>query len=261
MSTVSVAEGVRIGRGQPLVLIAGPCVVEDDEVMFAAADRLVALAAAQRMPLIFKSSYEKDNRTIAEAYRGPGLVRGLACLAALKDRFGCPLLTDVHRPSDVAAAAQVVDVLQVPALLCRQTSLLEAVGAAGRVVNLKKGQFLSPVGLAGSIGKLRGAGAQQVLVTERGNSFGYDRLVCDLAGLGELRALGCPVVLDAGHASNAPSEIIPLACAGVAAGADALFVECHPDPANARSDDRRMLSLDQLEALLPRLLRIAEAVR
>ncbi|MBK8481415.1 MAG: 3-deoxy-8-phosphooctulonate synthase [Proteobacteria bacterium] len=261
MSTVSVAAGVTIGRGQPLALIAGLCVVESDDVMFVAAERLVAMAAARRLPLIFKSSYEKDNRTIGEAYRGPGLERGLASLAAIKARFGCPLLTDVHRPSDVPAAAQVVEVLQVPALLCRQTSLLEAVGAAGRVVNLKKGQFMSPVGLAGSVGKLRGAGAQAVLVTERGSSFGYDRLVCDLAGLGELQALGCPVVVDAGHASNQPSEIAPLACAGVAAGADALFVECHPDPANARSDDRRMLSLDQLEALLPRIVRIAEALR
>jgi 2-dehydro-3-deoxyphosphooctonate aldolase (KDO 8-P synthase) len=188
-------------------------------------------------------------------------IEGLEILAAVKDQCGCAVLTDVHRIADIAATAQIVDVLQVPAFLSRQTSLLEAVGRTDRALNLKKGQFMSPQEMAGALAKVRGVGGDRVIVTERGTTFGYDRLVCDLTAVPRMQVYGCPVAVDAGHASNQPSDITVLAYAGVAAGADALYLECHPDPANARCDERRMLSLAQLEELLPRLVRIAEAVR
>lgn len=260
MSVVKL-EQLSLGAGQPLALIAGPCVAESEDLLLTTAAALVELTQRHGVGLVFKSSYEKDNRTVPEAFRGPGLEAGLASLAAVKARFGCPVLTDVHRTSDVALAAEVVDILQVPALLCRQTSLLEAVGRAGCAVNVKKGPFMSPRAMAGAVAKVRGAGGTRVMLTERGTTFGYDRLVCDVTAVPDMQALGVPVVFDAGHASNAPSEIQTLACAGVAAGADAIYIECHPDPANALSDDKRMLSLRQLDGLLPKLVRIAHTLR
>lgn len=243
-----------------LVLISGPCVVEDPETMRRAAGELSEICAAAGASLVFKSSYEKDNRTDAGAHRGPGLEAGLELLAGLKRELGLALCTDVHRVEDVRAAAEVVDLVQVPALLCRQTSLLEAVGACGRPVNLKKGQFASARVMAGAVDKVRGAGGRSVLITERGSSFG-DRLVCDLPGVAALRALGCPVVIDAGHAANAPAEIPLLARAGVAVGADAVFIEAHPDPVRARCDGGRMLSLGELSRLLPSLVRLFAVAR
>jgi len=261
MTVVEISDRVRVGAGQPLVLIAGPCVVESEAVMTEAAEGIMRVAEAQGVGLVFKSSYEKDNRSVPDAYRGPGLEAGLQQLVALKQRFGFPVLTDVHRISDVAAAAGAVDVLQVPAFLCRQTSLLEAVGRAECAINLKKGQFMSPEAMAGTLAKVRAVGGTRVLLTERGTSFGYDRLVCDMCAVAQMQQLGCPVAVDAGHAANRREDIAALACAGVAAGADALFVECHPDPANALSDDKRMLSIEELAVLLPRLIKIAQAVR
>ncbi|MCK5796799.1 MAG: 3-deoxy-8-phosphooctulonate synthase [Deltaproteobacteria bacterium] len=256
-----VAPGITVGAGRPLALIAGPCVLEDDATVFMTADRLVRLAARHEVPLIFKSSFEKDNRTRGDAFRGPGLAEGLALFEALHARFDMPILTDVHREEDVPAVAAVVDVLQVPAFLCRQTRLLEAIGRTGKPVNVKKGQWLSPVAMAGTRDKLRSSGTRRILLTERGSAFGPERLVCDMSSIATLRGLGCPAVFDAGHASNRREEIPILARAGVAAGADALFVEVHPDPQRARCDGPRMLDLDELEALLPLILEIAAIVR
>ena len=279
--TVSVRVGsVAVGHGHPLALIAGPCVVEDPETMDRTAEALVEACRLAGVGLIFKSSYEKDNRTEASAFRGPGLEAGLELLAGLGRRFGLPLTSDVHRVGDIAAAASVLDLIQIPALLCRQTSLLEAAGRAGRPVNIKKGQFLAPEAMAGAVDKVRqgramaGAadkvgpdGAEDradgaaVLLTERGSCFGHGGLVCDLTSLSVLRGLGCPTVVDAGHAANRRADIPLLARAGVAAGADALFLEVHPDPERARCDGSRMLSLKELGALLPGLARLARAVR
>lgn len=248
-----VVDSISIGEGHPLVLISGPCVVESEQVMLQAARGLVEISQQTGIPLIFKSSFEKDNRTQADAYRGPGQERGLEVLARLRREFGFPVLTDVHRPDQVSTVAEVVDLIQVPALLCRQTSLLEAVGRSGRPVNLKKGQFLHPRAMAGAVEKVRNAGAGGILLTERGSCFGNERLVCDMTGIPELKALGCPVVVDAGHASNHRHEIAVLARCGVAAGADALFIESHPDPGSARCDGNRMLSFEELGLLLREL--------
>ena len=225
-----------------------------------AAERLSALARQHQIPLIFKSSFEKDNRTLPQAYRGPGIVEGLASLARLRERWGLTLLTDIHSPEDAAPAAEIVDVLQIPAFLCRQTRLLEAAGATGRAINLKRGQFASPSQLAGSVAKLRAAGANEIVITERGASFGYERLVCDFTQLAALRELCGAVVFDAGHAANAAKEIPVLARAATAAGADALFIEAHPEPRRALCDGSRMLSLEQLANLLPELLAIRAAL-
>lgn len=261
MKTVRISDEVVLGDGLRLVLIAGPCVVESQDLMMDIAGKLVTLAAEQQVPLVFKASYEKDNRTLADAYRGPGLEQGLAALAAVRERFGCPVLTDIHRVSDVGPAADVVDVLQVPALLSRQTSLLEEVGRAGRAVNLKKGQFMSPKGMVAAAAKVRGAGQNRVMLTERGTSFGYDQLVCDLTSITAMQQAGCPVLIDATHAANKREDVPRLACAGVAAGAAAVYLECHPDPTHARCEDKRMLSPEQLRTLLPQLVKISEAVR
>jgi 2-dehydro-3-deoxyphosphooctonate aldolase (KDO 8-P synthase) len=252
---------VALGPGQPLVLVSGPCVVEAEPVMRRAASELKEICGELGLPLIFKSSYLKDNRSAAESPRGPGLEAGLEILAGLGREFGLPLLSDVHQPDQVPAAARVLDVLQIPALLCRQTSLLEAAARSGRPLNLKKGQFLAPEAMAGALDKVRLAGADQVLLTERGSCFGPGRLVCDFTGLPRLRALGCPVVMDDGHAANQADEIPLLARCGVAAGADALFIESHPDPARALCDGSRSLSLAAMARLLRELAPLARLIR
>lgn len=263
---------VRIGSGHPLALIAGPCVIESERTAFTAAERLCALTERLGVPLIYKSSYEKDNRSTAEAYRGPGRAKGLAILAGVKKRFGLPVLSDIHREEDVAEAAGTLDVLQIPAFLCQQTSLLLAAGASGRVVNVKKGQFLAPEGMASAVSKLRSAGTKRILLTERGTAFGYNRLVTDFRAVSIMHALGCPVVFDAGHSvryygvrSDDPRggerQFIPvLARAGVAAGADALFLECHPEPAKALCDAVTQFAIRDLAPLLSQLLAIRRAV-
>jgi len=252
---------IRVGEGADLVLVAGPCVVEDEPTMRMTARALVEICGERGVPLVFKSSFEKDNRTRPESPRGPGMAAGLALLGGLAREFGFPVTSDVHRPDQAAEAARVLDLVQVPALLCRQTSLLEAVGGAGAPVNIKKGQFMTALALAGSVDKVRGAGEARVMVTERGASWGPDRLVVDFAGLPALQALGCPVVLDAGHAAPGREAIPVLARCGVAAGVDALFVECHPDPGRAHSDGARMLSLTAMDRLLGELTPLARAVR
>ena len=269
--TISIGR-FRVGRGQPLVLIAGPCVIESEAHALRMAGRLVKIAAAAKVPLIFKASYDKANRSSLRSYRGPGLTAGLAVLRKIKERFGVPLVTDIHEPWQAAVAAEVCDVLQVPAFLSRQTDLLIAAGRSGRVVNLKKGQFLSPWDMGNAVEKVRSTGNRQVMVTERGTSFGYHNLVVDVRAFPILAKTGCPVVFDVTHSvqlpggkgiasGGQPEFIEPLARAGCAAGVDAIFLEVHDQPARARSDGSNALPLDRLPALLAKLNAVAKLVR
>ena len=263
---------IRVGGFQPLFLIAGPCVIESEAHCTLMAERLARIAAEQGIPLIFKASYDKANRSSLSSYRGPGLTEGLRVLRKIKERFGLPILTDVHEPAHVAAAAEVCDVLQIPAFLSRQTDLLLAAGKSGRVVNLKKGQFLSPWEMANAVEKVVSTGNDRVMVTERGTSFGYQNLVVDMRAFPILRQLGCPVVFDVTHSvqlpggegkasGGQPEFIEPLARAGTAVGVDGLFLEVHDDQARALSDGANALPLDQLGPLLEKLTRLAALVR
>jgi 2-dehydro-3-deoxyphosphooctonate aldolase (KDO 8-P synthase) len=261
-----------IGGGGPLVLIAGPCVVESGQHADDLAGRLVEIAHRVRIPFIFKASYDKANRTSLKSFRGPGLDEGLRILAGIKARYEIPILTDIHEPSHARSAAHVADVLQIPAFLCRQTDLLVAAAETGRVVNVKKGQFLAPGDIRHAIGKINDAGNPRVLVTERGTSFGYHNLVVDMRAFPELRALGVPVVFDVTHSLQLPGAgdgvttgqaeyIGTLASAGVAAGIDGLFLEVHEEPSRAKSDAQNALRLDELEPLIRRLMAIDAVVR
>jgi len=263
---------VTIGGGTPLVLIAGPCVIESRDAALRHAERLHALAAAVGLGLVYKSSFDKANRTSMAGYRGVGLEEGLAILAEVRTTTGLPVLTDVHEREQVAAVAEVADVLQTPAFLCRQTDFIVAVAAAGRPVNLKKGQFLSPGEMVRVVEKARTTGNQDLLVTERGFAFGYNNLVADLRSLPVLAETGCPVVFDATHSVQQPGGlgtasggdrrfVAPLARAAVAAGVDALFLEVHEDPSRALSDGATSVPLADLPALLRELAAIDRAVR
>lgn len=267
---VSVGD-VRIGGGAPLVLIAGPCVIESEAHAMMLAERVKHIAADAGVPFIYKASYDKANRSSVESYRGPGIKEGLRVLGEIKRKLGVPVLTDVHDPSQVEVAASVADVLQVPAFLSRQTDLLVAVGRSGRVVNLKKGQFLSPWEMKHAVEKVATTGNQNIMVTERGASFGYQNLVVDMRSFPILRRLGYPVVFDvthsvqlpggAGKASGGQPEFIePLARAGVAAGVDGVFLEVHEEPARALSDGTNALRLDELPELLSKLKAIGALV-
>ena len=261
-----------IGGGQPLALIAGPCVIESAQHALETASAIRDIARRCGVPAIFKASYDKANRTSRTSYRGPGLDAGLKILADIKARTGLPVLTDIHEPGHAAPAAAVVDVLQIPAFLSRQTDLLVAAARTGRTVNVKKGQFLAPADMRHVIEKITAEGNASVLVTERGVSFGYNNLVVDMRALPMLRELGYPVVFDVTHSLQLPGAgdgvtaglaqyIEPLASAGVAAGADAVFMEVHEEPARAKSDASNALRLDRLEALLLKLKRIDAAAR
>jgi 2-dehydro-3-deoxyphosphooctonate aldolase (KDO 8-P synthase) len=263
---------LRIGAGAPLALIAGPCVIESEAHAMKMAGRLTRIAAAAKMPLIFKASYDKANRSSLRSYRGPGMQAGLAVLRKIKEEFGVPVLTDIHEAAQAAATAEVCDVLQVPAMLSRQTDLLLAAGQTGCVVNLKKGQFLSPWDMGNAVEKVRSTGNHRVMVTERGTSFGYNNLVTDVRAFPILAKTGCPVIFDVthsvqlpggqGNASGGQPEFIePLARAGCAAGVDGIFLEVHDKPARALSDGTNALPLDRLPALLARLGAIAKLVR
>lgn len=269
MHTVS-AGGVRFGAGRPLALIAGPCVIESAAHAEELAAAVRDAAARVGTPFVFKASFDKANRTSLSSYRGPGLARGLEVLAAVRERVGCPILTDVHEPAQAAPVAEVADVLQIPAFLCRQTDLIVSAAATGRAVNLKKGQFLAPLDMRHAIAKATAGGNHQVLVTERGTTFGYHNLVVDMRAFPQLRSLNYPVVYDVTHGLQLPgggdgvsagqAEFIePLAAAGVAAGVDGLFLEVHERPAAARSDGRNALPLARLEPLLRRLVAIRRA--
>ncbi|MCC7384819.1 MAG: 3-deoxy-8-phosphooctulonate synthase [Deltaproteobacteria bacterium] len=261
-------QGIEIGAGAPLALIAGPCVVEGERFTVAHAERLKEIAAEQSFPLIFKASYDKANRTSASGHRGPGVSEGLAILAEVKARTGLPILTDVHLPDQCAHAALVADVLQIPAFLCRQTDLLEAAGATGKVVNIKKGQFLAAEDMQFARDKTRGAAG--VLLTERGTTFGYRDLVVDMRNLGIMRRFA-PVVFDGTHSVQRPGSsggstggdralVPPLVRAAVAAGVDAIFLEVHPDPDHAPSDGPNSLDYAGLIKVLREVRAITGAL-
>jgi 2-dehydro-3-deoxyphosphooctonate aldolase (KDO 8-P synthase) len=262
-----------LGGESPFVLVAGPCVIESEAHAAGLADELAALTRRLRVPFIFKASYDKANRTSGRSFRGPGLEEGLRILAAIKARLNVPVLTDIHEPAQAPEVAEVVDVIQIPAFLCRQTNLLVAAAKTGRIVNIKKGQFLAPGDMKHAVAKVTEAGNPRVVVTERGTSFGYHDLVVDMRAFPILRReLGVPVVFDVTHSLQLPGGgdgvtaglaqyIEPLASAGVAAGVDGLFLEVHDDPARARSDAQNALRLDLLEPLLRRLMALDEIVK
>ena len=250
-----------IGAGAPLAVIAGPCVIESKESALRHAAALKEAADRVGVPYIFKSSYDKANRSSVDSFRGPGLEEGLEILAAVKAKIGVPVLTDVHEKEQVGPAKEVIDILQIPAFLCRQTDLVVAVAQSGRVVNVKKGQFLAPWDIRNIVEKIVSTGNDQLLITERGVSFGYNNLVSDMRSLVVMRELGYPVVFDATHSLQLPGGlgkasggerkyIAPLARAGVAVGVDALFVEVHEEPDRALSDGPNSLPLKEFEGLL-----------
>jgi 2-dehydro-3-deoxyphosphooctonate aldolase (KDO 8-P synthase) len=264
---------VSIGRERPLALICGPCVMEPNDLTLTIARRLVPICGRLGVPLVFKASFDKANRTSKTSYRGPGLHEGLKVFERVKAETGLPVTTDVHETHQAAPIAEVVDLLQIPAFLARQTDLLEAAAETGRPLNVKKGQFMAPWDMANVVSKVLGAGGSGVLLTERGTTFGYGRLVNDLRAIPQMQATGAPVVFDATHSVQLPSagqggtvtsgerEMIPyLARAAVAAGCDALFLEVHPRPEDALSDGPNALRLDDLEGLLRVCLRIREAI-
>lgn len=261
--------GHKIGLDEPLFVIAGPCVIESEALVLSVAERLKAIAERLGLLIVFKSSFDKANRSSNSSFRGPGLDEGLRILEKVRAETGLPLLTDVHDAEQVRAAAQVVDIVQTPAFLARQTDLIEAAGACGKVANIKKAQFMAPADMANVVTKAKAAGAAagkpaQILVTERGTSFGYNNLVTDLRGLVIMRDTGCPVVFDATHSVQLPGaqggssggqrEFVPVLARGaVAVGVAGLFMETHPDPANAKSDGPNAWPLDRLEDLLAEL--------
>lgn len=257
-----------------LFVIAGPCVVEDDDLNVRIARELVRLSPQVPGGIVFKASFDKANRSNRGAARGPGMDSGLDALRRVKEATGMSLITDVHLPDQCAPVAEVVDALQIPAFLCRQTDLLEAAGATGKAVNVKKGQWLHPEGMRGAVDKVRGTSAAEIAVTERGTFFGYGDLVVDMRSFARMSdATGCPVIFDATHsvqrpglgeggASGGAREFIePLALAAIAAGANGVFLETHPDPDNAPSDGPNMLPLADLESLLDRLVSVWQTVR
>jgi len=263
---------LNIGAGEPLVLIAGPCVIESERHAMKMAERLVKIAAKAKVPFIFKASYDKANRSSGSSFRGPGLAGGLEILRKIEARFRVPVLTDIHEPEQARIAAEVCDVLQVPAFLSRQTDLLIAAGKTGRVVNLKKGQFLSPWEMANAVEKVKSTGNNRVILTERGVSFGYNNLVVDMRSFPILARTGCPVVFDVTHSvqlpggqgkasGGQPEFIEPLARAGTAVGVDGLFLEVHDRPEQALSDGTNALKLERLPGLLEKLTAMSKLVR
>jgi len=263
---------VSIGGGAPLALIAGPCVIESEAATLEAAGQLKRITEDLGIPFIFKSSYDKANRSSVTSFRGPGITEGLRILARVKKEFGLPVLSDVHRFEEVAPAGEILDVIQIPAFLSRQTDLLVAVAKTGKVVNIKKGQFLAPWDIKNAIGKVASTGNANILITERGVSFGYNNLVVDMRALPIVRSFGYPVVFDATHSVQNPGGagtassgdrqfVAPLTRAAVAAGVDALFMEVHACPDKALCDGPNMLSLDELPALLRQAQEIDRIVK
>jgi 2-dehydro-3-deoxyphosphooctonate aldolase (KDO 8-P synthase) len=268
---VPIADGVVLGD-QPLVLIAGPCVIESESHALFLAKAIADTARRAGMPYVFKASFDKANRTSGASFRGPGLDAGLPVLERVKREVGVPVLTDIHEPAQAALAAKVADVLQIPAFLSRQTDLIIAAAKTGRTVNVKKGQFLAPLDVRHAIEKVRAAGNDRVFITERGASFGYNNLVVDMRAFPIVRGLGTPVVFDVTHSLQLPGAgngvtagqaefIEPLARAGVAAGLDGVFLEVHEDPPRAKSDAENALPLDRLAALLDALVHLNAIVK
>jgi 2-dehydro-3-deoxyphosphooctonate aldolase (KDO 8-P synthase) len=263
---------LRLGGGNPLFLIAGPCVIESEAHARMLAEKVARIAADAGVPYIFKASYDKANRSSVNSFRGPGLTEGLKILAKIKSDLKLPILTDIHESSHAAPAAEVADILQIPAFLARQTDLLVAAGKTGRIINIKKPQFISPADMKNAVEKVASTGNMKIILTERGSSFGYQNLVVDFRGIPQMKKFGYPVVFDAthsvqlpggqGHASGGQPEFIePLARAAVAAGVDGLFLETHDNPAVALSDGANALPLAQLPALLSRMKELSTLVR
>src|SRR5713101_4591816 len=272
MTVTQVKAGAAIFGGPDLVIIAGPCVIESYESCLRHATRLAEITRDAKLPFIFKSSFDKANRTSHTSYRGPGLIEGLEILARVKREAGVAVLTDIHEPAQAAIAAKVVDVIQIPALLSRQTDLIDAAAKTGCAVNIKKGQFLAPWDMKAVVAKAEASGTRRIIVTERGFSFGYNNLVSDMRSLAIMRGFGYPVVFDATHSAQLPGAggnrsggqrefVAPLARAAAAVGVDALFMEVHEDPDHALSDGPNSYPLDLLPALLRELRKIDELMR
>lgn len=253
------------------LLIAGPCVIESRDLLFEVAESILNTTQRLKIPFIFKSSYRKANRSSKDSFSGIGDLKALTYLQEIKEYFKVPVLTDFHTESEAAMAAQYVDVLQIPAFLCRQTNLLEAAGMTGKVINIKKGQFMGPEAMKFAVDKVRHQGNPKVWLTERGTTFGYHDLIVDMRSIPIMQQLGVPVILDVTHSLQQPNQsdgvtgghphmIQTIASAGIAAGADGLFIETHPNPALAKSDGANMLPLDKMEGLLDRLARIRKAI-
>jgi 2-dehydro-3-deoxyphosphooctonate aldolase (KDO 8-P synthase) len=270
VSVAQVKAGEVVFGGTALAIIAGPCVIENEDVCLRHAVRLAEIARAAKVGLVFKSSFDKANRTSISSYRGPGLEAGLKILARIKRETGLPILTDIHEPHQCAAAAEVVDILQIPAFLSRQTDLIIAAGRTGRIVNVKKGQFLAPWDMRPAIAKIESTGNRKILLTERGASFGYNNLVSDMRSLVFMRSFGYPVIFDATHSVQLPGAggersggqrefVAPLARAAVATGVDGVFMEVHEDPDRALSDGANSYRLDQISSLIDSLKLIHEA--
>ncbi len=264
-------EPILVGSGHPLLLLAGPCALESEELARRVAGEMQEICARLGISYVFKASFDKANRTSLESYRGPGLEEGLATLARIREEMQVPVVSDVHEVSQVPAAADVLDIIQIPAFLCRQTDLLVAAARSGKPVNLKKGQFVSPWDMKNGVDKLRGAGSQKIMLVERGASFGYNNLVVDMRSLPVMRSFNCPVIFDATHSVQLPGGaggssggqrefIAPLSRAAVAAGIDGLFMEVHPDPDKALCDGPNSMPLDRIEKLLNQLIQIQKAV-
>lgn len=271
MQLAQISQDIRIGEGQPLALIGGPCVIESESFTLKMAEEIKKICDRLGVPFIFKSSFDKANRTSIHSFRGQPIDRGLAILQRVKDEIDVPVLTDIHLPQQAAIAAEVVDILQIPAFLCRQTDLLLAAAATGKTVNIKKGQFLAPWDMKNVVTKLEESGHHKIMLTERGTSFGYNTLVVDFRSLPQMRALGYPVVFDATHSVQMPGgqgnksggqrEFVPyLARAAAAIGIDALFMEIHEDPDNALSDGPNMIPLTRLETVLREIINVRQSV-
>lgn len=263
---------IAFGANKPFVLIAGPCVIESKAIVFKIAETLVTLTKKLKVPFVFKASYDKANRTSVDSFRGPGIDEGLGILSDVKKKFGVPILTDVHCSHDMNTVAKVVDIIQIPAFLCRQTDLIVAAAKTGKIINVKKGQFLAPWDMKSVVKKLEKAGNHKILLAERGVSFGYNNLVTDFRSLAMMRDLGYPVVFDASHSVQQPgglgetsggkSEFIPLlARCAIAAGCDAIFTETHFDPSKALSDGPNMIPLSKLGDLLKDLQAIDKVLK
>ena len=260
-----------IGQRQPLVFIAGPCVIESHESCLKLADKLKTIFQAKKLPFIFKASYDKANRTSVNSYRGPGVKEGIKILADIKKRLDLPILSDVHSEEEIPIVSETLDIIQIPAFLCRQTDLILAAAKTGKPINIKKGQFLAPWDMKAVVEKVRSTGNEQILLTERGTCFGYNNLVSDMRSLVIMRELGYPVIYDATHSVQLPggqgnvsggerNMIIPLARAAVATGCDGLFLEVHENPEKALSDAATMLSIEALPNLLDQVLEVHRVV-
>jgi len=273
MTKVIEVGNVKIGGNNPIVLIAGPCVIESEEITLKTAENIKKITEKLKIPFIFKSSYAKDNRSSVEYYYGPGVEKGIKILEKVKKEFNVPVLSDVHYPDEVPIAAEVLDVIQIPAFLCMQTRLTLEIAKTEKVVNVKKGQFLAPQDIKNVVKKIESTGNTKILLTERGTFFGYHNLIVDMRSLKIMRDTGYPVIFDVTHTVRVygipskdprggnPEFIFPLARAGVSIGIDGIFIETHPEPQNALSDASSMLPLNQLESLLIQIKRIDEMVK